>query len=128
MITMNKHNRPTQANPSHFHGRVGLQQRVLPAYRAAFFNRLGAACLGGLSVFAGKPHPGEAITTVDALTHAQVAQAENHHFFKVNHPLYYCRQGGILSWLVDWDPIVKRSDGCTNGGDRWSVGGWVQPP
>ena len=37
-----------------FPGRLGLQQRVLPAYRAPFFDLLAGACQGGLSVFAGE--------------------------------------------------------------------------
>jgi hypothetical protein len=30
-----------------FPGKVGLQQRVLPAYRIPFFDRLAEACEGG---------------------------------------------------------------------------------
>ena len=33
--------------------RLGLQQRVLPRYRADFFDDLALACAVGLSVFAG---------------------------------------------------------------------------
>jgi len=51
-----------------------LQQRVLPAYRAAFFDALAAACDGGLSVFAGQPTPGEAIQTADHLVVTHYAQ------------------------------------------------------
>ena len=50
-----------------FRGKVGLQQRVLPAYRAAFFDRLAQVCSGGLSVFAGEPRDAEAISTAGAL-------------------------------------------------------------
>jgi len=50
------------------HARVGLQQRILPEYRVAFFDRLATACLQGLSVFAGEPCPGEAVETAEVLT------------------------------------------------------------
>ena len=40
---------------------MGVIQRVLPAYRAAFFDALAAECAGGLSVFAGQPRPEEMI-------------------------------------------------------------------
>jgi len=38
-----------------YSGRVGLIQRVLPGYRASFFEMLAMQCQGGLSVFAGQP-------------------------------------------------------------------------
>ncbi len=43
--------------------RLGLQQRVLPDYRAPFCEALVEACPGGLSVFAGMPAEGENITS-----------------------------------------------------------------
>ena len=50
-----------------FRGRLAVQQRALPAYRAAFFDLLAEACEGGLSVFAGAPRIEEAIVTTDRL-------------------------------------------------------------
>lgn len=85
-----------------FPGRVGLQQRVLPSYRAAFFDALAAACQGGLSVFAGEPRSKEAIQTTDKLDIAQLSPAENRHF--LNGSLYMCWQPGILDWLEQWQP------------------------
>ncbi len=41
--------------------RLGLVQRVLPDYRALFFDTLAGACPQGLGVFAGQPRPDEAI-------------------------------------------------------------------
>ena len=38
-----------------FNGKLGLVQRVLPVYRAPFFDALASACTGGLDVFAGQP-------------------------------------------------------------------------
>ncbi|HJX41526.1 MAG TPA: hypothetical protein VJ345_08690, partial [Anaerolineales bacterium] len=50
-----------------FSGRLGLQQRVLPDYRAPFFDRLAELCEGGLSVFAGLPGPEEGIRPAERL-------------------------------------------------------------
>lgn len=89
-----------------FPGSVGLQQRVLPAYRSTFFDALAAACENGLSVFAGQPRPAEAITTVDHLQEARYIPARNHHLGRVNSPFYICLQSGLLSWLIEWQPDV----------------------
>ena len=40
--------------PPSFEGRLGLVQRVLPAYRAPFFEALAQRCAGGLGLFAGQ--------------------------------------------------------------------------
>ncbi|MBN2388788.1 MAG: glycosyltransferase [Anaerolineales bacterium] len=82
-------------------GRLGLQQRVLPSYRAPFFDALAVACTGGLSVFAGEPRPRETIVP-GALTIARHAPARNRHL--LGGPLYLCHQGGLQAWLEDWDP------------------------
>lgn len=50
-----------------FNGRLALQQRVLPGYRAPFFDLLAAACDGGMSLFAGAPRANEGIATTDRL-------------------------------------------------------------
>jgi glycosyltransferase involved in cell wall biosynthesis len=82
-------------------GRLAIQQRVLPAYRAAFFDALAAACSGGLSVFAGQPRREEAIAS-GSLTAARHAPAHNRHL--LGGPLYLCWQGGLLEWLEGWQP------------------------
>ncbi len=87
-----------------FPGRVGLQQRVLPAYRAPFFDQLASACQGGLSVFAGKALPEESIVTTDHLDVARVAAARNINLFPITSPFYQCWQANILRWLEDWQP------------------------
>jgi len=87
-------------------GRVALQQRVLPAYRAPFFDSLAVACEGGLSVFAGDPLPQENINTSVDLRDARYYVARNHHFMSPSSPLYRCRQDGILEWLEEWCPQV----------------------
>lgn len=89
---------------SKFPGKVGLQQRVLPAYRVPFFEALADACAGGLSVFAGDPLPQENIKTSEDLHAAGYFRARNKHFLDPGSPFYLCRQGGIQEWLEKWRP------------------------
>ncbi len=84
-----------------FHGRLGLQQRVLPGYRVPFFDMLAAACDEGLSVFAGQPRANEGIAN-GQLHVARQAAAENMHI--LGGSLYLCQQRGLLPWLASWDP------------------------
>ncbi len=85
-------------------GRVGLQQRVLPSYRATFLDMLAAACDGGLSVFAGKPLPSEGIQPVEKLNVATYVQARNRNINDPASPFYICWQSGLLRWLETWQP------------------------
>ncbi|MCB2214405.1 glycosyltransferase family 4 protein [bacterium] len=87
-----------------FGGKVGLVQRVLPNYRAPFFNALGRACDGGLSVFAGEPRPEEMIHTAAKLGDAKFVQGRNLHLLRGR--LYLCWQRGLMTWLRDWNPDV----------------------
>ena len=87
-----------------FKGRLALQQRVLPSYRAAFFDLLAQAAEGGLSVFAGNPLPVEGISTGANLYHSLHAPAKNWHFGDPSSKVYLCWQRGIIQWLEDWDP------------------------
>ena len=91
-------------SPESFPGRLALQQRVLPAYRAPFFNALALACDGGLSVFAGRPLPDEQIAAADHLETAEYVAARNRDFLTVSSPFYYCWQDGLLAWLERWQP------------------------
>ena len=87
-----------------FPGRLGLLQRILPAYRADFFDLLAQTCAGGLSVFAGDPTSGEGIQPASPLAHAKLHKADNFHFLSPGHPLYFCWQGGLIRWVEGWDP------------------------
>jgi glycosyltransferase involved in cell wall biosynthesis len=87
-----------------FPGRLGIQQRVLPEYRADFFDMLADACEGGLSIFAGEVHLQESIPTTDQLNRGQFTKAHNHHFTTINSPFYLLWQSGLLSWLQRWNP------------------------
>jgi glycosyltransferase involved in cell wall biosynthesis len=82
-------------------GRLALQQRVLPDYRAPFYDLLAGACAGGMSVFAGSPRSVEEIKT-GHLDVARFHAARNLHLF--GGPFYLCYQRGILDWLRAWDP------------------------
>lgn len=85
-----------------FPGRLALQQRVLPHYRAPLFDLLAQSCEGGMSFFAGEPRPIESIKTADALQVAQYFHAKNCHI--LSGVLYSCYQKNITGWLDDWNP------------------------
>jgi len=87
-----------------FHGRVGLQQRVIPSYRAVFLDTLAKTCEGGLSVFAGRPLPKEDIKPVENLQIARLVHAKNKNFLDPSSSLYMCWQNGLLKWLEEWQP------------------------
>jgi glycosyltransferase involved in cell wall biosynthesis len=86
-----------------FPGRLAIQQRVLPAYRAAFFDLLAAACDGGLSVFSGRARPREGIEAGE-LKLAIHAAGRNLHL--LGGPFTLCVQAGLLEWLARWDPAI----------------------
>lgn len=83
-----------------FRGRLGVQQRVLPNYRAPFFDMLAQSC-DEMSLFAGMARPFEGIT-LGKLQVANFRQANNLHLF--SGPFYLCYQRGLLRWLADWNP------------------------
>ena len=89
-----------------FPGRVGLQQRVLPSYRAVFFDSLAAKCQGGLSVFTGEPLPGEGIQAVAQLRVARYVKAKNRCLGDPSSPYFVCWQDGFLRWLEAWQPDI----------------------
>ncbi len=84
--------------------RLGVQQRILPNYRAPFFEALGAACPRGLAVFAGLPRPDEAVESRAQLENARLYPAANAHLLRGG--LYLCWQRGGRAWLRDWQPEV----------------------
>jgi glycosyltransferase involved in cell wall biosynthesis len=87
-----------------FNGRLGFIQRVLPSYRAPFFDALAASCAGGMSLFAGLPRPDESIAVTDQLHIAHYAFARNIHFSSPSSPFYFCYQRGLIDWLTEWNP------------------------
>ena len=85
-----------------FSGKLGLQQRVLPSYRAQFFDLLAQACEGGMSLFAGMPRPAESIVSTAQLQFTHYQSAKNIHLF--GGAFYLCYQLGIINWLEEWNP------------------------
>ena len=85
-------------------GRLGIQQRVLPRYRAPFFDALAIRCEGGLSIFAGSPLAIEAIEASEHLNKADLVNAKNQQIADPSSPYYLCWQKGILDWLESWQP------------------------
>ncbi len=85
-----------------FPGRLAFQQRVLPTYRAPFFDLLASACDGGMSLFAGLPRPNEGIATTNQLQVAKYHAGKNVHLF--SGAFYLCYQRGLLDWLQNWNP------------------------
>lgn len=86
--------------------RVGVQQRVLPDYRVAFFTCLAERFPERLSVFAGQPLAQEMIRPAEAIPLARYVSGINVHLFHPAHPFYLCWQLGLLRWLGEWRPQV----------------------
>jgi len=85
-----------------FHGKLALQQRVLPNYRVPFFDLLASACDGGMSLFTGLPRSVEGITTAKELKVADYKLGNNLYLFGGN--FYLCYQQGLMDWLKEWNP------------------------
>lgn len=85
-----------------FSGKLAIQQRVLPSYRAPFFDLLASASEGGMSLFTGLPRPNEGIAITDQLQIANYRLGKNIDLF--NGPLYACFQRGLIDWLKEWNP------------------------
>ncbi len=102
--------------------RLGIVQRVLPRYRAPFFDLLAQSCDGGLGVFAGAARPEESIPLAEKLSVAKWTLSTNHHYFSGR--FYLCMQDGILDWLESWNPdalIIEANPRylATPGAVRW---------
>jgi glycosyltransferase involved in cell wall biosynthesis len=85
-----------------FPGKLALQQRVLPTYRAPFFDLLASACDGGMSLFTGLPRPVEGIKVTDKLQVASYRLGMNIHLFDGG--FYLCYQRGLMDWLKEQNP------------------------
>lgn len=83
-------------------GRLAIQQRVLPIYRAPFFDLLASACDGGMSLFTGLPRSREGVTTASQLQTARYRMGGNIHLF--DGAFYLCYQRGLIGWLNEWNP------------------------
>src|SRR5215211_3672782 len=85
-----------------FPGRLAVQQRVLPSYRAPFFDLLASECDGGMNLFTGLPRPVEGIAITKELQVANYHLGQNIHLFSGS--LYLCYQRGLLGWLKNQNP------------------------
>ena len=85
-----------------FHGKLALQQRVLPIYRVPFFDLLASACTDGMSLFTGLPRPVEGIVIADKLRVANYRLGHNIHLLGGN--LYVCYQRWLMKWLIEQNP------------------------
>ncbi|MGB7539953.1 MAG: glycosyltransferase family 4 protein [Anaerolineales bacterium] len=84
--------------------RTGLQQRVLPMYRAAFFDSLARSLPGALSIFAGEPYPGEGIPQAAELRAARWTRAVNQ---RLGHERFsFLWQSGWSEWIEAADPEI----------------------
>ncbi|HET7011543.1 MAG TPA: glycosyltransferase family 4 protein [Anaerolineales bacterium] len=105
-------------------GRVGLQQRVLPGYRATFIDRLAARCPDGLSVFAGDPRPEEVVVPAPGLETAQWHRGRNLHLF--GGALFLCLQPGLIRWLEDWNPRLLILEANPRYISNWDAAAWMR--
>ena len=94
-----------------FPGKLALQQRVLPNYRAPFFDLLASACDGGMSLFTGLPRPSEGIAT-DQANYKLPITHWGKIFISFSGSFYLCYQLGLIDWLKNWDP------GCIDRGSQ----------
>ena len=106
---------------NHFHGRLALQQRVLPNYRAPFFDLLASACKGGMSLFTGLPRPSEGITTAKELQIANYQLGQNIHLLSGS--LYLCYQRGLIDRgserALSFDSSCDEVDAPTRQTGHW---------
>lgn len=109
-----------------FSGRLAVQQRVLPAYRAPFFEMLAGECQGGLSVFAGQPLPEENTTPARGLETAQYFPARNWNFLHTPSPFYQCWQANGRTWLEGWQPDVLVIEGNPRTPSSRCLRRWMQ--
>jgi len=87
-----------------YSGRLAIQQRIIPSYRASFFDRLAQKCEKGLSVFAGQPLKSENVSTTHDLEKAEYFQTRNLHLFNPHSINYLCWQVRIVKWLKEYNP------------------------
>jgi glycosyltransferase involved in cell wall biosynthesis len=84
--------------------RAGIQQRVLPMYRAPFFDSLARMLPGRLSIFAGAPRAQEAIPQADSLKTAKWIKAGNRYLGRG--VLSAIWQSGWREWLAAENPEI----------------------
>ena len=89
---------------STIYARIGLVQRVLPAYRVPLFDALAAQCSRGMGLFAGRPRSGEMIDEREIPHIAQLNRGQNIHLLSGKWMLVW--QSGLMTWLNRFAPDV----------------------
>lgn len=87
-----------------FKGKLAVQQRVLPSYRANFFDTLANQTQKGMFLFAGYARKEEMIKSATQTKTAVWQKAHNIHLFKGK--FYLCWQKNNLAWLKKTNPDV----------------------
>ncbi|MBN2085579.1 MAG: glycosyltransferase family 4 protein [Anaerolineales bacterium] len=104
--------------------KVGLEQRVLPMYRAAFFDSLARSLPGTLSVFAGSPAPGEGIPQAAKLNAARWTRAENRRLGLGRLSLLW--QHGWREWVESADPDLLILEANPRYLSNVHLAGWMK--
>ncbi len=107
-----------------FAGKLALQQRVLPNYRAPFFDLLASACDGGMSLFTGLPRPVEGIAVTSKTQIASYYLGRNIHLFGGR--LYLCYQPGLIDWLQNWNPDALIAEANPRYLSTYAAVKWMQ--
>ena len=110
-----------------FPGKLALQQRVLPNYRAPFLDLLASACDGVMGLFSGPPRHDEGITTTDKLQVANYTMGNTFHLFGARvfgERFYLYYQKGLIDWLEKQNPdilIIDANPRClsTSAATQW---------
>jgi glycosyltransferase involved in cell wall biosynthesis len=84
--------------------RVGLQQRVIPAYRVPFIQELSKHPNIELQVFSGLPRADEMVASVKTIPEVPLITGNNLHFLRGS--LYLCYQPDLLPWINSFDPQI----------------------
>jgi len=100
-----------------------VQQRVLPAYRAPFFERLAADCKR-LTVLAGMPRPGEAIAPAKRLEGAEWLRLNNRHLGKGG--FCFCIQSELISRLKSLEPDAVVLEANPRYLSNWRARTWAK--
>ena len=84
--------------------RVGLQQRVIPAYRVPFIQELAKHPNIELHVFSGLPRAEEMVSSVNTIPNVPLILGKNLHILKGS--LYFCFQPDLFPWIRSFNPQV----------------------
>ncbi len=109
-----------------FHGHLALIQRVIPAYRAEFFDLLANSCEGGLALLAGLPLSVEAIPVAEHLQSARLHLTHNRYFRDPQSKLFLCWQTGLIPWLAAANPDALIVEANPRYFSTWAAIRWMK--